>query len=515
MKKIITILLLFTLFTGIHIASGDIEKRKLYLYDDIAIYPWSGFMGATYGSSITLNLYNKEKPYESTYCAQISTSGQESWCGIVIQSRPNQWTQPGSDFTGMISLHFSIKGAQGGEKVIIKCMNDKYTQNLVLTNQWKQYSQQLSINDDLSSITGLFTIVIADSQKISFFLDEIYFEAEQTQSSEISTLPDIIKGIGYNEINPLKYDADFSKIRNDMHANTLRFWGQLDITPVLLDKALEHKLAVILPFWMPFQVDYTDTHMRTALKRSVFNFLKFYLPHKSVIALSLGNEVFHNLAPATNENKKAFATLLDELCADIHTQYPLLKTTYAAVGLNPLSILTENTPNMDLYGCNAYGNLNQVVQEYITSSYKKPLIFLEFGCLGWWERNWPGYSNEQRAEDYIKHWNQLRNSTLGGCAFVWVDKTESGFSGWGIINNDRTLRPQFNVLSNAYGIPLTGDINNDDRINMTDFIIALKVIAGNELSNEVNLSTFDINNDNILGLKEVVYLFRTCVNNID
>lgn len=463
-----------------------------------------------------LNLYNNEKPHNGTYCAQITTSGQEPWCGIVIQSRPNQWTQPGSDFTGIIPLTFSIAGAQGGEKVIIKSMNDKYTKNLTLTNQWEEHSQQFSVNDDLSSITGLFTIVIPDSQNVTIFLDEIYFEADQPQSSETSGFPNIVKGIGYNEIDPSKYDTDFSIIRNDMHANTLRFWGQIDISPVILDKAAENELAVILPYWMPYQADYTDTNLRAALKRSVLNYLEFYLPHKSVIALSLGNEVFHNLSPDTPENKRAFATLLNELCSDIHTLYPWLKITYAAVGLNPLSILMENTPNMDLYGCNAYGNLTQITEDYQTSGYNKPLILLEFGCLGWWEKDWAGYTNEQRAEDYIKHWNLLRNSSLGGCAFAWTDKTENDFSGWGIVDNDRTLRPQFDVLSNAYAVPVTGDINNDEKIDLSDIIIALKVVAGLDVSSEIKpdfrLSSFDINGDNKLGLEEVVYLFRMLPN---
>ena len=31
---------------------------------------------------------------------------------------------------------------------------------------------------------------------------------------------------------------------------------------------------------------------------------------------------------------------------------------------------------------------------------------------------------------------------MGGCAFAWNDKTEAGFTGWGIVADDRSLRPE-------------------------------------------------------------------------
>ena len=452
-----TVIILNQLFpAGMNPAwAQNLEKRKLFLYDDIANYPWSGFMGSGNGSSINLDMYDEEDPYDGYYSARVSTSGTESWCGIIIQSRANQWTPPGLDFSGAISVNFALKGKDGGENIRLEFMNGKYTQNLNLSNQWTEYSQVFSLGDDFTSINSLLAIVIPDNKQISFFVDEIYFEVNRFQSVAAPSFPKRIKGIGYNANDPSKYSFDFSMIRNELCANTLRFWGQSDITWNTLDMAADNNLKTILPYWLPrgddnFEADYSDIVFCNALKRSILNYLEFYLPHASIIMLSLGNEVFHNLMPTTNENKEALARYLNVLCGEIHPLYPNLKITYAAVGSEPLEFLKSYTPNLDVYGSNAYGNIGSVIEDYQNSNYDKPLLFLEFGCFGWWEKNWYEYSDEERASDYSENWYVLRSKSIGGCAFAWTDKEENSYTGWGIVDNDRTKRAQFHALSKAY-----------------------------------------------------------------
>ena len=476
---------------------GYAEIRRLYLYDDIANYPWSGFMGSSNGSSITLNLYDDEDAYEGMYRAQITTTGQEPWCGIAIQSRPDQWNPPGSDFSDTLALKLRIKG-QGSESIIIKSMNDKYSRNVTLTNQWQQVVLPFNTGDNFTSITSLASIVIPNNQNITIYLDEIYFEIERPQLSPTHDLPSIIKGVGYNEIDPAKYDSDFAMIKNSLHANTLRFWGQTDFTHITLDKAAQNNLNVIISYWIPYNADFHDLTMKNALKHSIKNFLKFYLPHNSVIMLSIGNEVFHNLFPNTGQNKIAFATFLDELAVEIHTIYPNLMITYAAVGTEPIVLLKNYSPNLNFYGCNSYGNIGDVIQEYESSGYSKPFIFLEFGCFGWWEKDWLSYSDEQRAFDYVTHWSLLRASSMGGCAFAWIDKSENGYIGWGLMNNDRTPRSQFKSLAGSYA-------------ELKDVIAVLKIVAGiDDSSAFFNTILDDVNGDAKIGVEEAIFLLQRC-----
>ena len=431
------------------------EIRTLFLYDDIALYPWSGFMGTNNGSSITLNLYDTQRKYGGVYSARVSTSGQEQWCGIAIQSQANNWLGPGIDLSGVVSVHFAVKGQSGGENVIFKFMNDQYVKSMVLTNQWQEVEVPFTGVHNFSSVNSLFTFVTDRSQKIAFNLDEIYFEVVRPQSGESPSLPKVIKGVGYNQIDAGKYPDDFSMIRHTMKANSLRFWGATDFSFNTLDKMADYDLVAFLPYWMPrgddgLKADYQDATLRNAIKLSVLNYLQFYYPHPSLIGISLGNEVFHSLNPQTEENKVAFAQFLNQLCTEIHSRYPYAKVTYAAVGSDPLSLLKKYTPCLDIYGSNAYGIIGQVVNTYLNSGYGKPLLFLEYGCTGWWEKDWSDYSDEEKAQDYVDHWNLLKNRSLGGYAFTWFDKWEDGAWRWGIVNNDRSPRPQFTKLAEAY-----------------------------------------------------------------
>lgn len=111
---------------------------------------------------------------------------------------------------------------------------------------------------------------------------------------------------------------------------------------------------------------------------------------------------------------------------------------------------------MDIYGSNAFGDIGSVIDNYSQSSYDKPLLFQEYGCLGWWETDWSNYTNEERAQDYLIHWNTLKGESLGGYAFTWQDKSENGYHGWGIVDSDRSPRPQFNMLTGHYCYSVKG-----------------------------------------------------------
>lgn len=63
---------------------------------------------------------------------------------------------------------------------------------------------------------------------------------------------------------------------------------------------------------------------------------------------------------------------------------------------------------------------------------------------------------------------------------------------------------------------IKGDVNGDGMVNMTDLIIALKIVCYPSFSNEIRAdyteSNTDINRDNLVGLEEAVFLLRTLSN---
>jgi len=61
---------------------------------------------------------------------------------------------------------------------------------------------------------------------------------------------------------------------------------------------------------------------------------------------------------------------------------------------------------------------------------------------------------------------------------------------------------------------LTGDVNNDNQIDLVDAILPLQVISGAETAEQVSL-TGDVNNDGQIGLAEAIYALRTISNQHD
>jgi hypothetical protein len=445
------------LFIFCSLLSAQITKN-MYIYDDYSHFPFSGFMGSSNGSSITLNMRYTASTYAGVYSAYISTTGAESWCGIAIQCQASGWTQPGLDFTGATSCSFALKSlGAGGEKVKIKFM-ELWVQEYTLTTNWVKYTYTFPAGS-IASVPSPVTIVIENSQAISFLIDEISLSVSRPS---VETLPKFyravtIQGLGYNSIDSSKYSQDFQRIAGTLGANLLRFWGEGDYNWVTLDTAAASNLQVVIAFFLPRgdfgdYADYTDVNLRTALRQSILNWLQFYLPHSTIHYVALGNEVIHFLNPNTTANKQAFSLFLNDMCQEIHSAYPGILVTHADAGIDSLTFFQSYTPDLDVYGSNSYGNISTVCSDYTASGYGKPLSFWEYGCNGWWETNWATYTNDQRAADYYAHWQALKNTAicLGGAAFCWLDKTESGYTGWGIVNNDLTSRPQFDKVKEAY-----------------------------------------------------------------
>ncbi|MBN1676244.1 MAG: hypothetical protein JXR37_34690 [Kiritimatiellae bacterium] len=429
---------------------ADVETRGLYIFDDFPVYPWSGFWGTANGASITVD-HCDTNAYDGVYSTRFETTGAEEWCGVHVQVG----SEPGLDFTGAGSVVYALRGQTGGEQVELRFMDEAYTQAVTLASEWQCRTNQFQLTNDWSSVRDLLTIVVTGWQAGTFYVDEVRLLVERPGGAETPAFPPVVRGLGYNAYDPANHSNDFAVIRSGLGANCLRFWGQTDLTHATLDAAMEHELRVLLPFWMPLGTGtdypgrYTDGTWCAAVRRSVSNYLAFHLPHPAVPGVCLGNEVVNTLANDTA--KHAFAALLESICQDIHNRYPGLDVMYAAAWTNAVPFLQANAPSLDYYGCNVYGHPENFINDYTNAGYGKPLFFCEYGCYGWWETDWTNYSHEARAADYTNHWETVRNNSIGGCAFLWLDKQDpEGHFGWGIIESNRTVRPQYEAIADSY-----------------------------------------------------------------
>ena len=465
------------------------ETKRLYVFDDFQNYPWSARWGSGDGPSLSIDLANSSSPCYGTCGVALQTTGAETYCGVTVQVQDNLTKKQGEyfagrDFTGAASPHWAMKGENGGEVVTIEALDSKLGQTFTLSNQWQAYYFEIEPPYDLSSVRDLFSVKVENYQQIEFFIDEIYFEVERERIYDRLSFPAFVRGVGYNYFDPQAVDnfplaSDLSAIKNDLSANTLRFWNQSDYTHNTLDNAYENGLKTILGYWIPrgddgLCNDYSDEKLKAALARNVENLLEFYLPHPGAIAIVLGNEVFGQLDDA--EEKTAYASLVNELSLHIHENFGDILTTCAVAdtdlgpGLDTVDYLKAHAPDLDLYGVNAYGGIENAIQDAKDSGYGKPILLLEYGCLGHWETDWDNYTDAQRADDYAEHWNILFDEkTLGGCAFAWIDKTENDNggtprTGWGMVDADRSRRLQFDAIAQAYSAAHP-DV---DRIRNTD-----------------------------------------------
>ncbi|MCP4395566.1 MAG: hypothetical protein GY804_15060, partial [Alphaproteobacteria bacterium] len=63
------------------------------------------------------------------------------------------------------------------------------------------------------------------------------------------------------------------------------------------------------------------------------------------------------------------------------------------------------------------------------------------------------------------------------------------------------------VIDLSSETPIAGDINQDRQIDLTDAILAIKIVAGIEPDTVIN-RTADINGDGKTGLEEAFYVLR-------
>lgn len=173
----------------IEVDKGVKTQLPLVVYDESAHdmpFAPSGWMGDTAG--LVVDFESKDNPKKGKSCAKVTFNSPTGWAGIACQFPPNDWgDQPqGLDLTGAKRLVFWMRGAQGGEKIKIemgilkqdKKFFDSASGGLeaTLTNEWKQFTIDLS-GKNLSRIkTGFVFTVTGSGKPQTLYIDDVRFE---------------------------------------------------------------------------------------------------------------------------------------------------------------------------------------------------------------------------------------------------------------------------------------------------------------------------------------------------
>jgi hypothetical protein len=242
-------------------------------------------------------------------------------------------------------------------------------------------------------------------------------------------------------------------------ANTIRRWGKCDYDDLILDKAGDYGLMVMMGFWLPIELDYVNDDLgKEALLENILYYVKEYKNNPNILLWGIGNETIvlaeldmkRNEIEISKEDKEArrvaFAKFLEEVCKRVHEEDPNHPVAYAGAGFTALEYIKKYTPSLDIYGVNFYGGATIAYDAWSNANVNLPYIFTEFGPLGPWEvrrdeNELPVEPTEEEKADSFKNvWLDCikanRGYNLGGFAFHLNNKV-TGIEGmsptwWGL-----------------------------------------------------------------------------------
>ena len=153
---------------------------------DVPYIP-SGWMGNT--DALEYDDACADKPHGGATCIKVTYNGEGKWAGIVWQNPADDWgDEPGGfDLSGAKKLSFWARGDKGGEMVEFKMgilakskpYHDSSSAALgkvKLTQDWKEYTIDLSGKDLKCIKTGFVFSVSGKKEPITFFIDDIKYE---------------------------------------------------------------------------------------------------------------------------------------------------------------------------------------------------------------------------------------------------------------------------------------------------------------------------------------------------
>src|SRR5579883_561529 len=247
-----------------------------------------------------------------------------------------------------------------------------------------------------------------------------------------------IKGMGYNAVTvglppeerAARLDRDFASI-SAAGVNTIAGWTENEFDDLLMRKAADHGLGVILPFHLgPTYVlsepdyAYEDPRVQQQLLAAISARVVHFRNSPALRMWGLGNEVLHALAWAHDSpaRAQAFADFLLVAADRVHQLDPNHPVVYRDAEdwyLGPIMQALARNPKPRpwfVYGMNFFTTrLQSALDTGPAATLNQPLFISEFGPVG--------LRPDARPDGYRQLWDIIlshKRSVLGGSAYVWT-----------------------------------------------------------------------------------------------
>ena len=237
-----------------------------------------------------------------------------------------------------------------------------------------------------------------------------------------------VRCMGYNAVTEgdtsdsraERYDRDFSLLRA-ARVNTITGWDRDEYDGLLLRKASEHRLGVILPFEVDPSLSFAEPAVRTQLLDALTSWVITHRKSPALRMWAVGNEVIHAMKDVRKPNAAAFASFLlaaADLIHELDPQHPVLYRDAEDVYLKPVAdaLAADGVSRPWLvYGMNFFTHrLKDALERGPATQLNQPLLISEFAAMG--------LRPADRPSAYLKQWSVIRGHprVLGGCAYVWT-----------------------------------------------------------------------------------------------
>jgi glycosyl hydrolase family 2 len=265
---------------------------------------------------------------------------------------------------------------------------------------------------------------------------------------------EVVKGFGYNPVvggdstadRAALYDRDFQAMAQ-AGANTIVGWDEPQFDELLMSKAAQYGLGVILPFDLGPGLAYEDPVEREQLTATVLQRVRRFQNSPALRMWGLGNEVLHEIlrAHGTEARYEAAAQFIVQTADRIHELDPNHPVVYRDAEdwyIKPvIKALSDGVERpWFVYSMNFFTTR---MRDALTSGpahtqMHQPLMISEYGPVG--------LRPENRPAGYRQLWDIIRehpDTVLGGLAYVWTT------------NGPEPLDRSFG-LTDAYGQPVDG-----------------------------------------------------------
>lgn len=240
--------------------------------------------------------------------------------------------------------------------------------------------------------------------------------------------------------------------------NSIRTWAA-DEAGKILDEAHKKGLTVMFGLWVGHERHGFNYDDEAAVAKQLARFteiVKKYKDHPAILLWGIGNEVdlFYS-------NTKVWYAIQD-IAKMVHELDPNHPTTTVTAGLDPaeVKLIMERCPDLDIYSCNTYGEIDQVSTRIAEYGWKGPFMITEWGPTGHWEvekTKWGvpiEQTSKEKADVYTERFNKYiwnyKSHCVGSYVFLWGQKQETTSTWYGIFTAEGEKTETYDAVQTVW-----------------------------------------------------------------